>query len=41
VYFHYLALLIWKSVLTLAVTEITNCGNFFLRRKMTVFERHR
>jgi hypothetical protein len=26
---------------TLAVTEITNCGKVFLCRKMTVFERHR
>jgi hypothetical protein len=41
VYLNYLALRLWKSVVTLAVTEITNCGKVFLRRKMTVFERHR
>jgi hypothetical protein len=41
VYFHYLALRLWKSVVTLAVTEITNCGKIFLRRSMNVCERHR
>jgi hypothetical protein len=41
VYFNYLALRFWKIVVTLAVTEITNCGKVFLRRKKTVFERHR
>jgi hypothetical protein len=41
VYLHYSALRLKKSVVTLAVTEITKSGEVFLCRRVPVFKRHR
>jgi hypothetical protein len=37
----YLALRLWKSVVTLAVTGNSISGRVFRLRRVTVFERHR
>jgi hypothetical protein len=41
VYFLYFAWRLWKSVVTLAVTGNTICGQVFRRQRVPVFQKHR